>query len=269
MMSQMFFYLGKKSLILGMRIGKSFEGDTVSANSVVKAPVLETTDSFPTKGNVIYNTAEDSMYYGNGRTWNPIGGTGGTLNGDVIGPSNTNLIQSLQGVPLDLINIPPVGADYLFFDGGSWIPQQLPVVPPVIPTTWTITVLDSFSSFDQAASTNINFAGATAPICIFVGTTTTLSASTPKLCNVNVSFGLSFLANTNFNIITPPGVLPLPSVTQNSFAVLHTNTQVAPKTNTSSVRIDTSGRFQAFGVAYSSLPSDVYLGSISFSYKIN
>lgn len=68
-----------------MRVARDFKGDSISANDVTKLPVLETTISFPTKGNIVYNTDTDSLYYADGSAWAPIGGGGG---GVVVEPIN-------------------------------------------------------------------------------------------------------------------------------------------------------------------------------------
>jgi hypothetical protein len=61
-----------------MRIANDLKPDSASTNSILKLPVVQTT-SFPSKGNVIYNTATDTLFYGDDITWRPVSAASSAL----------------------------------------------------------------------------------------------------------------------------------------------------------------------------------------------
>jgi hypothetical protein len=112
----------------------------VSGNIVMKMPVLDFNTASKGKGNFIYDVTTDSVLVSDGFTWFPIGSVG-TLAGDVTGPIGSNLITSIQGIPVDTPLLPNP-SDVLTFDGTKWTsaPASGMLPPPLQSIANLITV---------------------------------------------------------------------------------------------------------------------------------
>jgi hypothetical protein len=106
------------------QIAKDSErNNTVTANLVLKIPVLNSATASRGKGNIIYDTNTNSILVSDGIGWSPAGAPV-SLGGDVTGPLGANLITSLQSVPVHTPLVPNP-QEVLTFDGAEW--TSLPI----------------------------------------------------------------------------------------------------------------------------------------------
>jgi hypothetical protein len=156
-------------------------------------------------------------------TWNVASFGSGSLNGDVTGPSTSNTITAIQGVPLETISLPPTQGSVLVYDTSDSMYDIRPLTADDILPGFTITSFAGGSTVEAGNTvTNPSFTASYSSLPSSAHITNTDGYDSPLFLTTPYTSGIVTGSFTHSTITYVTFTLTaIASSTQNAFQYIY------------------------------------------------